>query len=53
MIGGQPVQVVAPALALALPVIDLSHLSDIERETEAVRLASKRHAGRSISRAGP
>ena len=40
MIDGQPVQVVAPALALPLQVIDLSHLSDIEREAEAVRLAS-------------
>jgi len=39
VVEGQPVQVVAPNLALSLPVINLRHLSGTERETEAHRLA--------------
>ncbi|HYP40298.1 MAG TPA: SDR family NAD(P)-dependent oxidoreductase, partial [Chloroflexia bacterium] len=35
---GQPVQVIAPALALDLPTIDLRHAPAASRETEAQRL---------------
>ncbi|MFL6332079.1 MAG: amino acid adenylation domain-containing protein [Pyrinomonadaceae bacterium] len=38
-VDGRPVQVVAPALDVALPVIDLRHLPEAERETEMMRLA--------------
>ena len=37
---GEPVQVVASSLSLALPVIDLRHLPPAEREAEAARLAT-------------
>jgi amino acid adenylation domain-containing protein len=37
---GQPVQVIAPSLTLALPVIDLSQLAATERETQVQRLAA-------------
>jgi acyl carrier protein len=36
---GQPVQVILPALTLALPVTDLRHLPDSQRESEARRQA--------------
>ncbi|QSQ23764.1 non-ribosomal peptide synthase/polyketide synthase [Pyxidicoccus parkwayensis] len=36
---GQPVQVIAPATARPLPVVDLTHLSPEQREAEALRLA--------------
>ena len=35
--GGKPVQVIAPELRLTLPVEDLSHLPEAEREAEAQR----------------
>jgi hypothetical protein len=40
----EPVQVIAPLLSFALPVVDISHFSDGEREEEAQRLATE--AGR-------
>jgi amino acid adenylation domain-containing protein len=36
---GEPVQVINPAQAVRLPVIDLSHLSQDEREAEARRMS--------------
>jgi len=41
IVDGQPVQMIAPSLRLPLEVIDLSHLSQLERETEAARLSSE------------
>jgi amino acid adenylation domain-containing protein len=38
---GQPVQVIAPSLTLALPVIDLESFAAAEREAEAMRLAKE------------
>src|SRR3989442_179629 len=38
-IGGEPVQIIAPALDLALPVVDLQSLPSEDREAEARRLA--------------
>jgi hypothetical protein len=40
-VNGEPVQVINPAAPLTLPVTDLSHLSDGERETEARRIATE------------
>ncbi|HZN09151.1 MAG TPA: amino acid adenylation domain-containing protein, partial [Pyrinomonadaceae bacterium] len=40
-VAGEPVQVIAPALTLHVPSIDLAHLADEARETEAVRLAQE------------
>ena len=37
---GRPRQVIAPALTIALPVVDLRHLPPIEREIEVRRLAT-------------
>ncbi len=37
---GKLVQLIAPVLTLTLPVLDLQHLSEHEREAEAQRLAS-------------
>ncbi len=39
-VDGQPVQVIAPTLTLALPVEDLSDRPEAEREAQALRLAS-------------
>lgn len=39
VVDGQPVQIVAPALKLHFPVVDLCHLPPEEREAEAARLA--------------
>ncbi|MFL6284301.1 MAG: amino acid adenylation domain-containing protein, partial [Pyrinomonadaceae bacterium] len=39
--GGEPRQVVEPASGIALPVTDLSHLAEAEREAEATRLAGE------------
>lgn len=36
-VGGQPVQVIAPALHLDIPILDLQHLPPAERETVAAR----------------
>ena len=38
---GHPVQVIAPELTLTLPVVDLRHLPEAEREAEALRLATE------------
>jgi amino acid adenylation domain-containing protein len=40
-IDGRPVQVIAPALELAVPIIDLSEISPDDREHAAKRLASQ------------
>jgi len=37
---GQPVQVIAPELAIGLPVLDLTGLPEVEREAEARALAA-------------
>ena len=37
---GKPVQIISPTLTIALPVHDLQHLPEHEREAEAQRLAS-------------
>jgi amino acid adenylation domain-containing protein len=39
--GGEPVQVVAEPQAITLPIIDLAHLPEAERDAEAVRLATE------------
>jgi len=39
MIAGQPVQVIAPALELSIPVFDLSQFPDDECDAEALRLS--------------
>lgn len=38
---GEPRQVIAPVMHLALPVRDLQHLPELEREAEALRLATE------------
>ena len=40
VIDGEPMQVVAPRLQLRLPVTDLRHLPEAEREEEALRIAN-------------
>src|ERR1051325_1237905 len=40
-VDGQPVQVIAPALSMKLPVTDLGGFADDERENEVQRLASE------------
>jgi len=39
--GGQPVQVISQTFAVTLPMVDLRHLPQAERETEALRLANE------------
>ena len=39
--GGEPVQIVAARLAMALPIVDLNHLPEERREAEARRRASE------------
>ncbi|HEU5228378.1 MAG TPA: amino acid adenylation domain-containing protein, partial [Ktedonobacteraceae bacterium] len=41
-IDGTPVQKVHPELKLSLPIIDLRHLPVVEREPEAIRIATER-----------
>jgi amino acid adenylation domain-containing protein len=41
LLDGQPVQVIQPGLHLELPVVDLRHLTEVQREAEAIRLASE------------
>ncbi|MFN2514062.1 MAG: condensation domain-containing protein, partial [Pyrinomonadaceae bacterium] len=41
MMDGSPVQVVTPTVHVELPVIDLGHLPESEREAEALRLATE------------
>ncbi|MEH1767283.1 MAG: amino acid adenylation domain-containing protein [Nostoc sp.] len=41
VVEGQPVQVIAPTLALKLPVVDLQKLPHADREKEVVRVATK------------
>ncbi|HYP26892.1 MAG TPA: amino acid adenylation domain-containing protein [Blastocatellia bacterium] len=40
-VDGQPVQIITPAHRLAMPLIDLTHLPESERQAEAVRLAAE------------
>ena len=40
-VNGQPVQVIASALTLALPVVNLREVSDLERDAETQRLATE------------
>ena len=40
VVDGEPMQVVAPTLQLRLPVTDLRHLPEAEREDEAFRIAN-------------
>ncbi len=40
VVEGEPVQVIAPAASISLPVSDLSHFANSEREEEARRLAT-------------
>jgi non-ribosomal peptide synthetase component F len=44
-VGGNPVQVIAPTLRLALPIVDLQEFQETEREAETRRLAAS-EAGR-------
>jgi amino acid adenylation domain-containing protein len=41
VVEGQPVQVIIPNLTLKLPVVDLQHLPETEREREVLRLADR------------
>ena len=41
LVDGEPVQVVQPVAPVVLPQVDVSHLSESERETEARRLANQ------------
>src|ERR1700752_573304 len=43
--GGQPVQIIAPVLELAIPVVDLTDLPDDVREQEAMRLSREEAQG--------
>jgi amino acid adenylation domain-containing protein/thioester reductase-like protein len=38
---GQPVQAIAPTVTLALPVVDLQELSEVEREAKVLKLANE------------
>ncbi len=38
---GEPMQVISPSLTLPLPIVDLRHLPEAEREAEAMRLAQE------------
>jgi amino acid adenylation domain-containing protein len=40
-IHGQPVQVIAPAVTMNVPLVDLQDLDEVQREAEARRLAAK------------
>ena len=41
LVDGQPVQVIHPSLIFKLPVVDLQHLAESDRETEALHLATE------------
>ena len=41
VVDGQPLQVITPNLTVTLPAMDLSSLTDAERESEALRLATE------------
>ena len=41
MVEGQPIQVISSSFTLPLPILDLSNLSEAEREAEAQRLADE------------
>jgi amino acid adenylation domain-containing protein len=41
MVDGQPAQVIAPVLRITLPVVDLQHVPETEREAEVQQLATK------------
>jgi len=36
---GQPIQIIVPELTLSLPVVDLTHLSEVEQEAKVLELA--------------
>ncbi len=38
IVNGQPVQIIAPALKIPLPIVDLQHLPDTEHEAEVEKL---------------
>jgi surfactin family lipopeptide synthetase A len=40
-IEGQPMQIILPFLALSVPIVDLQHLPEAERENETLRLATE------------
>jgi amino acid adenylation domain-containing protein len=40
VVDGQPMQLIAPSLTLDLPLLDLRHLSQPQRQAEALRLAT-------------
>ena len=40
-VDGQPVQVISSTLTLTLPIVELSHLAESERESEVQRLATQ------------
>ena len=42
VVDGLPVQVVHPSLTLTLPVVDLRHLPEAEREAEALRVVTEK-----------
>ena len=42
VIDGQPVQMVQPTRTFTLPVVDLRHLPEAERETEAIRIVTEK-----------
>ena len=41
LVDGQPVQTIQPTLHIKLPIVDLRHLPEAQREAEALRLASE------------
>ena len=41
VVEGQPIQAIAPTVKISLPVIDLRQLPQVERETQAQRLATQ------------
>ncbi|HJT57958.1 MAG TPA: amino acid adenylation domain-containing protein [Ktedonobacteraceae bacterium] len=41
LVDGQPVQTTQPTLHIKLPIVDLRHLPEAQRESEALRLASE------------
>ncbi|MBE7384654.1 MAG: amino acid adenylation domain-containing protein [Leptolyngbya sp. SIO1E4] len=43
VLDGQPVQIIAPQLTLAIPLVDLSELSEAEQQKEAYRLATEQN----------
>jgi amino acid adenylation domain-containing protein len=50
---GEPVQVIAQSLKLPLPVVDLRHLAEEERSTEASRLSAEEYERPFVLSCGP